>query len=133
MQKQRAFSMSLSRGVIVAGESATAVHIAQLMMEHDIGAVVVMRGSKLVGIISERDIARRVVACGKNPRVAAAKEFMTKKVVTADFKDGLNNIYQKLCHAKFRHLPIMHEGRLVGIASQRDVLYGVTARSLKKK
>lgn len=133
MMKQRAFSMSLSRGVVTAGETTNAVAIAQLMTDYDIGAVVIMRGEKLVGIVSERDIARRVVGCGLDPRLTPAKKFMTKKVVIADFKAGLSKIYSILCHAKFRHLPIMQKGKLVGIASQRDVLYGVTAKSLKKR
>ncbi|MFC1594541.1 CBS domain-containing protein, partial [Candidatus Omnitrophota bacterium] len=68
MKKQRAFSMHLSRGVIVASENDSALHIGRLMDEHDIGAVVILRGEKLVGIVSERDIARRVVAQGLLPQ-----------------------------------------------------------------
>ena len=129
MKKQRAFSMALTRGVIIAYENSTAKRVAELMLNHNIGAVVIMKGEKLVGIVSERDIARRVVAAGL-PTTARAKRFMTKGVVIADFKQGLDKIYQILCHAKFRHLPIMDGNKLVGIASQRDVLYGV---SLKKR
>lgn len=127
MKKQRAFSMSLTRGVIIAHENSTAKRVAELMTKHNIGAVVIMKGEKLVGIVSERDITRRVVAAGL-PGITRAKRFMTKDVVTADFKQGLDKIYQILCHAKFRHLPIVDGKKLVGIASQRDVLYGVTPK-----
>jgi len=127
MKKQRAFSMSLTRGVIVAYENTTAKEVAELMVKHNIGAVIIIKKERVVGIVSERDIARRVVAKAL-PVTTKAKNFMTKDVVTADFKDGLNKIYQVLCQAKFRHLPIMDGKKLVGIASQRDVLYGVTRK-----
>lgn len=132
MQKQRAFSMIISRGVVVADEDATAVDIACLMEENNIGAVVILRGEKLVGIVSERDITRRVVAQGKDSGNIKVKDFMTTNVVTAEFKEGLDKIYQTLCQIKFRHLPIMDGGRLVGIASQRDVLYGLMPKKLGK-
>lgn len=131
-KKQRAFSMSLTRGVVTAVANASAVELAALMDKHNIGAIVIMKGEKLVGIVSERDITRRVVAKNKNPKTTKAKNFMTKDVITAEFSEGLDSIYQKLCQSKFRHLPITHRKKLVGIASQRDVLYGVVSKSMKK-
>ena len=130
MKKQRAFSMGFTRGVIVASESDSARHIAGLMDENNIGAVVILRGEKLVGIISERDITRRVVANGLSPDRTKAKDFMTKKVRTAEFSDGIKKIYQILCEVKFRHLPIMNKGKLIGIASQRDILYTLSPKDL---
>lgn len=62
MKKQRAFSMMLSRGVVMASENTTAEEISQMMEEHNIGAVVITKADKLTGIVSERDITRRVVA-----------------------------------------------------------------------
>lgn len=125
MKKQRAFSMIISRGVVVANEEATAIDVARLMEENNIGAVVILKGEKLTGIVSERDITRRVVAKGLDSEKTKVRDFMTTNVVTAEFKDGLDKIYQYLCQIKFRHLPIMDKGKLVGIASQRDVLYGL--------
>ena len=124
MKKQGTFSMSLTRGVVVAGPEATAMEIAGLMKESDIGAVVIMEGDRIAGIVSERDIVRRIVADGKDASCAKASEFMTANVMTADYKDGLKKIYEILCSVKFRHLPIVDNGKLVGIASQRDLLYG---------
>ncbi|TRZ49242.1 CBS domain-containing protein [bacterium] len=125
MEKQLAFSMVISRGVVVANENNTAIDIANLLSEHNIGAVVILREEKLVGIVSERDIVRRVVAKGLSPEKAKAKDFMTKEVVTANLEDGLDNIYKKLCSVSFRHLPIMEGKRVFGIVSQRDILYGL--------
>jgi len=131
MKKQRAFSMIISRGVVMAGEDSSAIDVARLMDENNIGAVVVLKGEKLIGIVSERDITRRVVARGLSPEKTKVKDFMTINVVTAEFKDGLDHIYQQLCQIKFRHLAIMDKGTLVGIASQRDVLYGLVPKKNK--
>ena len=98
------------------------------MDENDIGAVLILKGEKIVGIVSERDIVRRVVAKGLSPAKIKARDFMTKEVHSARFEDGLDSIYQTLCHAKFRHLPILYKGKLLGIVSQRDVLYGLKAK-----
>ncbi len=129
MKKQYAFSMGLSRGVVVADEQATAFDVAKLMEENDIGAVVILRGDELVGIVSERDITRRVVAKKKDGSTIKVSEFMTRDVITCDFKEGIDEIYKKLCEMKCRHLPIVDKGKLVGIASQRDVLYNLSPRS----
>jgi CBS domain-containing protein len=130
--KVRAFYMILSRGVIVADEDATAIDIARLMAEHNVGAVIIMRGDTLVGIVSERDIARRVTAKDLPGRTTKAKDFMTKDVVTAEFKEGLDKIYEILSHSQFRHLPIMDNGKLIGIASQRDILFGLVNEKNKE-
>ncbi len=132
MEKKRAFSMGISRGVIVADEDTSSVEIARLMDQHNFGAVVILRKEKLVGIVSERDITRRVVALGLLPEKTKARDFMTKDVLTVDFRDGLSKIYQTLCEVKFRHLPIMESGKLVGIASQRDVLYKLLPKERDK-
>ncbi|MCU0666931.1 MAG: CBS domain-containing protein [Candidatus Omnitrophica bacterium] len=131
MEKQMAFTMMLTRGVITAQEKNTAMEAAKLMDENNIGAVAILKDEKLVGIVSERDIVRRVVATGKDPQKTIVAEFMTKNVTTANFEDGLDNIYKMLCTVKFRHLPIMQNGKLVGIASQRDLLYGLKPKDIK--
>ena len=130
--KFRGFYMILSRGVIVADEDTSALDIARLMQEHNIGAVIIMRGEQVVGIVSERDIARRVTANELPSKTTKAKDFMTRQVVTAEFKDGLDKIYEILCNLKFRHLPIMDNGKLVGIASQRDVIDSLLANKKKE-
>ncbi|MFC1703751.1 cyclic nucleotide-binding/CBS domain-containing protein [Candidatus Omnitrophota bacterium] len=128
MKKQRAFSMHLSRGLVVATENATVVELARLMDENNIGAVLIIKSERLVGIASERDIIKRVIAKGLPLEKTKAKDFMTTEVVAAEFNDGVEKIYQKLCEVKFRHLPIVDKGKVVGIASQKDVLYNLTLK-----
>lgn len=125
MELQRAFAMKISRGLIVATEEDTAFSISCLMKEHDIGAVIIVKDEKMVGIISERDIVRRITSEEKDPRKTLAKDFMTRNVITGNLRDGLDKIYEILCTAPFRHLPVMDGDKLVGIVSKRDILYSV--------
>lgn len=118
----------ISKEVISATEESTALEVARLMKEHDIGAVVILRDEKLTGIVSERDLAIRVIACGLPPDKTQVKDFMTTEVVRVDFKQGLNKIYQTLCEMKFRHLVIMDGPKLVGITSRRDLLDALAGR-----
>jgi len=125
MELERAFAMKIARGLIVATEQDTAYDISCLMKKHNIGAVLIVNGEELVGIISERDIVRRVVTEQKDPHKVLAKDIMTSEVITGNLEDGLDKIYEILCKAPFRHLPIMEGTKLVGIVSKRDVLYSV--------
>ena len=125
MKKLRAFSMVLSRGVVIISEDVSVANIARIMASNNVGAVPVMKGEKLIGIVSERDIVRRVISRNLSPAKVKAKDCMTKKVITVNFKSGLNNIYKTLAKIEFRHLPIMEKGKLVGMASQRDILFSL--------
>ncbi|MDD4294895.1 MAG: CBS domain-containing protein [Candidatus Omnitrophica bacterium] len=133
MERADGFKSILLRGVVEANEETTAKELAILMADHNIGAIAITTDEKLVGIVSERDIVLRIVAKGLDPDKVCAKEFMTKDVKTAEFKDGLDKIYKMLCMSKFRHIPILNDGKLVGIASQRDALFGVMARQQSKE
>lgn len=122
MLKQSGFAISISSGVIVAKESDTTLFIADMLKKHNIGAVVILRGEKIVGILSERDIVRKVV-CGRlSPQKVLAKEIMTKDVVTVDIREGLNKIHEIMCSVPFRHLPIVRDGKLIGIVSSRNLI-----------
>ncbi len=118
----------ISKHIVSAEENATARDIALLIKEHGIGAVVIMNDKKLVGIISERDLVTRVIASNLPPDTTLAKDIMTKDVVTVDFKEGLNKIYQTLCEITFRHLVITDGETLVGITSRRDLLDALACR-----
>jgi len=108
--------------VVTASEDTPARDIARMMKDNDIGVVVIVNGDKVTGVVSERDITRRVVAEGLLPDEVKTVDFMTKKVITVDIKEGLNKIYQTLCEIKSRHLIIVDGDKLVGITSRRDML-----------
>ena len=122
MLKQSGFAISISSGVIVAKETDSVLFVAELLRKHNIGAVVILRGEKIVGIVSERDIVRRVVCEGLSPKATKARDIMTKEVMTADIRDGLSKIHEIMCTVPFRHLPIVREGKLIGIVSSRNLI-----------
>ena len=123
-----AFAIKITKGVVTVNENDTAFEISQLMDDEDIGAVVVMRKGKIVGMVSERDVVRRVVAKRKSPADTRVKEFMTKDVITAQYSDGLEKIHQMMCRLPFRHLPILDGKKLIGIVSNRDILYSLRTK-----
>ena len=120
----------ITKNVVTASGDTTAGEIARIMRNDDIGVVVIVREGKVVGIVSERDIARRVVANNLPIEKVKAKDFMTQEVISIQLKDGLNKLYQKLYEAKFRHLLVLDEDKLIGITSRRDLLEGLS--SIKK-
>jgi len=92
------------------------------MVERNIGAVPVLHNSKLVGIFSERDLMRRVVAEGRDARGTAVVEVMTDDPLTVSPDEKLENCMALMRRHGFRHLPVCRDGQLVGIASLRDIL-----------
>jgi CBS domain-containing protein len=92
------------------------------MVEHNIGAVPVLHRGKLVGIFSERDLMRRVVAEGRDPRNTCLAEVMTNDPLIVSLNEDLESCMALMRQHSFRHLPVCHEGNLVGIISLRDIL-----------
>ena len=128
MLKNTGFAISISSGVVVAKENDSVFEVSQILRKHKIGAVVILRGEKIVGILSERDVVWKVVCEGLSPQKIKAKDIMTREVVTADIRDGLNKIHEIMCAAPFRHLPIVREGKLIGIVSSRNLIGSVSPK-----
>ena len=96
--------------------------VARYMAERRVGAVSVLEGSRLVGIVSERDIMTRVVAEGRDPDATRAGEIMTRDLVVAAVGESHEEGLRKMKQAGCRHLPVVEGDRLVGMVSQRDLL-----------
>jgi CBS domain-containing protein len=92
------------------------------MVQRNIGAVPVLHNGKLVGIFSERDLMKRVVAEGRDPRSTSLAEVMTDDPLTVSMTEEVSNCMTIMRRNSFRHLPVCHEGQLVGIVSLRDIL-----------
>lgn len=125
MQKghKQDFGTVLSPEVVTVERTTSILEIARIMRDKNIGAVLVMEDDKIAGIISERDIVRRVVTSEMDTKKTKAEDVMTKDVTTAQFRDKLDKIMDIMCKAPFRHLPILDGDKLVGILSNRDLLY----------
>jgi CBS domain-containing protein len=96
--------------------------VARYMAERRVGAVSVLEGTRLVGIISERDVMTRVVAKGLDPDAARAGDVMTKDLVVAEVSESHEDGLRKMKQAGCRHLPVVERDRLKGMVSQRDLL-----------
>jgi CBS domain-containing protein len=92
-----------------------------LLAEMRIGAVLVMDGEKLVGILSERDCAIKVCLPGKRADETSVADIMTRTVVTVEPKDSLETCMQQMNDRDIRHLPVVDGGKVVGMVSIGDV------------
>lgn len=107
--------------VVCVEPAATLVRAAQLMSANDIGALAVYEADRLAGILTERDIVR-AIADRSNLEVTVASDYMSRDPVTAKPDDDTMEIAERMLHGGFRHLPVVEEGRLVGMVSARDLL-----------
>lgn len=95
---------------------------ARTMSDRNIGAVAVVESGRLAGIFSERDIMSRVVAAGLDPEATNVGLVMSKELVVADPKDDVSSAIEKMHAIRARHLPVVEDGKLVGMISIRDLL-----------
>jgi CBS domain-containing protein len=98
------------------------VAAARIMKQQDVGIVPVVESGRLVGAVTDRDIAVRVVAEGKDPRSVSVREIASTDLVTVDPQQDLDEALQLMASHQVRRLPVVEEdGRLVGIVAQADV------------
>ena len=96
---------------------------AKLLAERKIGALVVTGpDQRVVGIVSERDIVQELAAHGPAALDLALTEVMTRKVTTCSASDTISSVMERMTAGKFRHLPVLDQGRLAGIVSIGDVV-----------
>ena len=93
----------------------------KLMAEKEIGALLVLEGENLVGIMSERDYARKVILKGKASKETAVRDIMTSKVIHVSPDAKVEKCLGLMTKNRFRHLPVLEKDRLVGIISIEDV------------
>ena len=99
----------------------------KLMAEKEIGSLMVMEGAKLVGIISERDYARKVILHGRSSRTTQIREIMTTRVVYAQPDQNIEECMALMTEKRVRHLPVMEAGELVGVISIGDLVKSIIA------
>jgi CBS domain-containing protein len=102
--------------------NATVLDALRIMAEHDIGAVLVFDGDKLVGILSERDYARKVALAGRSSKDSQVKDIMTGNVVCIAPDRAIEECMALMTQKRVRHLPVMDRKRVVGMVSIGDVV-----------
>lgn len=108
--------------VISVAPEQTVLDAANLMNDKGIGGVVVMRGSELVGIFTERDIMRRVVAAGRDPAKTLISDVMTADCLTITADMTIPVCRSILTTRRIRHLPVMQDGAMIGVITSGDIL-----------
>ena len=103
------------------GPTNTAAEAAKIMKAEDIGSLPIVEGDKLVGVITDRDLAIRIVAEGRGPDTTVG-EIASKDIVTVDPEQSLEEAARLMAERQVRRLPVVEEdGRLVGILAQADI------------
>ena len=111
------------RDVATIDPNRTLSEAARVLAERRIGALLIVDGQRPVsGIISERDIVRAVANLGAKALDEPVSRFMTEKVLTCTGETSINHVMELKTQQKFRHVPVVEGGRLVGIVSIRDVV-----------
>ncbi|MDH3670358.1 MAG: CBS domain-containing protein [Gammaproteobacteria bacterium] len=106
---------------------ATVFEAVKLMSEKEVGALLVMTGKKLVGIVSERDYARKVILNAKSSKETSVQDIMTTRVVYASPDQSIEQCMALMTEKRIRHLPIMDGKRLCGMLSIGDLVKAIIA------
>lgn len=111
-----------SRELYTVSADATAHEAAIYMTDRNIGAVTVVEGERVVGLFSERDLMKRIVAQGRDPKTVRVGEVMSTELTTCSPDESYEQALSKMHQARCRHLPILENNKLLGLISLRDLL-----------
>ncbi len=125
MRQVRHLLESKNPDVVSIAPDAPVIEALRLMADAGVGAVLVMDGKKLVGILSERDYARKVVLLGRTSSDTPVSEIMSHQVVCARPADSVDQCMQVMTDKRIRHLPILEHKEVVGIVSIGDLVKAV--------
>jgi CBS domain-containing protein len=111
------------RGVVTSTANRSLLDIAKLLTQHGIGCIVIVgEEDKIAGIVSERDLMRAIGQAGPKVLNKPVSDFMTKNVVTAREADTSERLMAEMTAHRFRHMPVVETGRLIGLISIGDLV-----------
>jgi len=97
------------------------------MAEHEVGALLVMRGELLLGVVSERDYARKIILLGRSSSDTPVRQIMSSPVITVRIDQSVAECMQLMTERRVRHLPVVQTDRVVGVLSIGDLVRSVVA------
>lgn len=104
---------------------APVIDAIRMMAERRVGALLVMEGQRLAGIISERDYARKIVLQGRSSKDTPVRDIMTAQVVTVNPSDSTEHCMELVTNSRIRHLPVLDGERVIGVLSIGDLVKAV--------
>jgi CBS domain-containing protein len=113
------------KSVWTIGPEEPVLEAIQVMADKHIGALPVMRDEELVGIVSERDYARKVILLGRSSSDTPVWQIMTSEVVTVSPDEAVHRCMEIMTEKRIRHLPVVEKGKLIGIISIGDLVKAV--------
>ena len=111
----------MAREVVTLDEDVSAKKAAEIMAQEGVSAIIVTSEGKAKGILTERDILKRIVAEDKDSRKTKVKEIMSSPLVTIEPSTDLEKAAHLMFEKKIKHLPVIHENRLIGLISLQDI------------
>jgi len=111
--------------IFAVGPDDPVLEAIRLMAEHHVGALLVMRGSELAGIVSERDYARKVVLLGRSSAETPTWQIMSSPVVSVTPEDSVNSCLALMTERRIRHLPVVVGSEVLGVVSIGDLVKAV--------
>jgi CBS domain-containing protein len=114
--------MSKGPDVIIASPQTTVLEASKMMAEGNVGSVIIKTDESPLGIFTERDLLKRVVAKGKDPAETPLGDVMTSPVKSVSLRTSVRDCSEQITAEHIRHLAVVEEGALVGMISFRDVL-----------
>jgi CBS domain-containing protein len=113
------------RAIFSIGPDDPVLEAIRMMADHHVGALLVMKANKLLGIVSERDYARKVILKGRSSADTPVSQIMSSPVVTVALANSVQECMQLMTSRRLRHLPVLEAGEVVGMISIGDLVKAV--------
>lgn len=113
------------RAIFHVAPEAPVLEAIRLMAEHHVGALLVMKNEALIGIVSERDYARKVILLGRSSSETPVAAIMSSPVITVGLHDTVQECMETMTQRRLRHLPVVEAGRVLGVVSIGDLVKAV--------
>lgn len=112
----------MTRNVVSADIRSDVTQLAGKMLEYDVGSIIITDGDRPVGIVTERDIVRKIVIKNQKPSEISIKEIMTTPLITIPASEDVTDAMHRMVKMKIRRLPVVENSRLIGIVTDMDLI-----------
>lgn len=119
---QRPLAVMMSRRILSVGPDTTVIEVARTMQEAKVGALLVAEGARFIGIVSETDLVRRVLAVRGDVQQVRVSEIMRSPIITIEIDRSAHEASDLMSERGIRHLAVTDDGKIVGMVSVRDLL-----------